>query len=203
MANTSEWPAEVSMYVTGLPIGLESYPDCVCKGTVWRAHAEAFDDQKALAAVAPDPVARLLAQPPGETAWIPETHFNALLLLLRARRFPSDEAFLQRLRALNRQLLSSALYRILFAVSSPRWVVSGAAGRWGAFHRGVGIEVASDEPGRVLLRLRYPRGLVSPLVAQAYVTAFDAALELSGGKDREVSLDGFGPEDAEIVAAWS
>ena len=69
----------VARYLTSLPNGLDSYPQCEVKGSVLRQLADStpvpFPSQGL-----PPQLEALVETPPLPSDWIPEVHFNALML---------------------------------------------------------------------------------------------------------------------------
>ncbi len=193
----------VQDYLAGLPKGIDSYAECVCKGSAWRSVLDGVADPTGLAALVPAPVAALLVRPPAENAWLPETHINTLILAVRQARCESDDALLKLTHEQNLRLLGSAVYRILFKVAAPSWVLSGAEGRWGAFHRGIVLRSEAKGHNLATSALLYPPKLMPRLVAGVYLTAFQAAVELAGGKQVKIEITNHTDERTDFRASWS
>ena len=103
---------------------------------------------------------------------------------------------------LNRDLLSGAMYRVLFAFVSPKRVLTGAASRWGQMHRGTDLRAIRVTDAEAVVRLTGPPNLVPHAVAIAYGTAMRAALELAGGEEVAVTCRRDGPDGFSYLASW-
>jgi hypothetical protein len=111
-------------------------------------------------------------------------------LLLRDCLFSSDEAICDHFRTVNRRLLGGPLYRVMFVVASPQMTVFGSERRFSTMFDGITLSTRKIDDNRAHLQLRYPPGILPPLVGRLYLTAFEVAVELAGGKDvRGKSLD--------------
>lgn len=174
-------------YLGGLPLGLASYPEHRQKASVVRAFADAMPTT-GLAALLPRELVPLLEPvPPG--LWIPEVHANALLLAQRDACVASDDDFIAGFHRANTALLTGPLYKLLMMVISPEFLISNAAQRWKVFHRGITLETSESRKGHALLRLSFPVGLLPPLLARGYSTAFEVALVAAGAKNVVVHAD--------------
>jgi uncharacterized protein (TIGR02265 family) len=187
-------------YLAALPRGLGAYPACQQKAGILRTFMTAEMRQCIEAAVPPE-LRELLVHPPPVTAWIPEVQATALYLAGRDA-MGSDEAYVDMAYGLNRDLLSGAMYRVLFAFVSPTRVLMGAASRWGQIHRGTDLRAVTVTRAEAVLRLTGPPNLIPHVMALAYGTAFRAALELAGGKNVVVSCRRDGPEGCTYLASW-
>ncbi len=187
-------------FLAALPEGLGSYPDCQQKATVFRQFIGNETRRDIEAALPPDLIG-LLESPPAPTEWISEVHVTAIYLAQRDS-MASEDAFLEYTYLQNRRLLSSPLYRVLFAVAAPKRVLDGAAGRWARMHRGTELSMRQVEPQEAVLRLSGPPHLIPRTIALAYGTAYRAALELAGGLDVAVDCGEPGARGYTFRARW-
>jgi hypothetical protein len=168
-------------YLKSLPNGLKSYPECRGKGAVWKNILK-HTDVGSLAGRVP---AELAVLPEGDllgATWMPLVQSFAGHLVLRDCLFASDEAIAEHFRVLDRHLLSSTLYRVLFAVASPRMAVNGASRNFGVMFQGIRLRALHEARDGVELELTYPPMLLPALVGRLYLVAFEVAVELAGGK---------------------
>lgn len=177
--------SSVANYLASLPNGLGSYPGCQQKAQILRQFVTTFGSQD-LFALLPAELIDLARDPPPPTEWIPEVHATAVYLAQRDV-LGSDQAFYQHCYTMNRRLLSSPLYRVLFAVAAPERILRGAAERWGKLHRGTELRARRVEAYEAVVRLSAPANLIPQLMCRAYGSAYQVAVELAGGRD--VSVD--------------
>lgn len=175
----------MTAYLQALPLGLDSYPNHLQKGSMVRI----FTGSMPTAPLVELPkTLELLLRHPTHT-WVPEVHVNALLLAQRDVSVDSDEAFVAAFHRANTELLTGAIYRVLLAFASPEFLIKAAESRWTVFHRGIGLSVTERSPGRGTLRLTYPVGLMPEIIARAYSTAFEVALKASNAKNVSVRVE--------------
>lgn len=169
-------------YLTGLPSGLDSYPECCGKVSVWRNILQ-HTDTSSLAVRLPDELADLLNLDLVAGAWLPVAQSFAGHLLLRDCLFATDEAMCEHFRYVDRKLLSGTMYKVLFAVASPSMVVNASDRRFGALFKGIEFVTTRKADNCVQIELAYPTGLVPPLVGRLFLIAFEVAVELAGATD--------------------
>lgn len=131
----------------------------------------------------PPAIAALVERPLLPSTWVGEGVATGLYLAARDLCFASDQDFLDHFRDVNRALVSSPMYRILFALRSPELLVVGAAKRFAALHRGMSFEIEERARGRLRVVIGHPPRLLPALSARAYAVAFEVILEQSGAKD--------------------
>ncbi|NOU33620.1 MAG: hypothetical protein HOO96_37480 [Polyangiaceae bacterium] len=197
--------ARMQVYVDALPQGLDSYPECVQKASIYREFLVGIDCE-ALRPELPPTLRAMIDAPAPVTAWVPEVHASALFLAM-SDTFADDTAFVDHVYRGNRRLLDSPLYRLLFRVLGPRTILRGARSRWGLFHRG-GVEMVLDLPSdndakHAALTLEYPPRVIAPLLALSYAGAFRAAAELSGAQDVSVRVQTHGSEHVTYALSWT
>jgi hypothetical protein len=193
--------ARLERYLSGLPGGYDSYPECVAKGALVRNLLEREVVSQLLPAL-PEPLRRLAAEPPMGSEWIPEVHFDALLLAVADAGGRDDADLLVWTRNRNRTLFRSPAYRILMAVASPAQLLRFAGARWGNWHRGTTLEVEGIGDDGVVCALRHPPGLFDRNLVRVYGEAFIAALELANARAPKVEVLSEEPRVARYRASW-
>ena len=113
-------------YLAGLPAGLDSFPDCLAKGSVLRSTL-AQQPIEELASRLPESLRLLVTDPPVDSEWMSETRFVAIYHAVADLRGFTDADILMWARERNRALFRNPAYRILMAVSSPGTLIRGAA----------------------------------------------------------------------------
>lgn len=197
--------ARMQVYVDALPQGLDSYPDCVQKASIYREFLVGIDCE-ALRPQLPAVLRAMIDAPAPVTAWVPETHASALFLAM-SDTFADEAGFVDHVYRGNRRLLDGPLYRLLFRVLGPRTILRGARSRWGLFHRG-GVDMELELPDdssatHASLTLRYPPRLLAPLLALSYAGAFRAAAELSGAQNVSVRVSTHDAERVVYALSWT
>ncbi|MCA9596380.1 MAG: hypothetical protein KC776_23860 [Myxococcales bacterium] len=192
--------SRLEAYLEALPNGLSSYPTYTQKAAVYRQLVGNLPRLPALDAL-PAELRALVNEPLPVSGWLTEARANALYLALADVRGVSDAQFVDEFYSVNRGVLSSPLYSVLFLVLSPQRLVRGAATRWGSFHRGIRLSIKA-QPKQTTVRMEYPAELLPEILARAYVTAFQAAVELAGGKHVSFNVAEYTPAHTVFDGSW-
>jgi hypothetical protein len=173
-------------YLTRLPDGLASFPECRVKASLFRAALASYAlgiPREGL----PEPLVRLFDSPPPVTEWLPEVLSVAAHYAIIDAHELSDEAAVDWMYQTNRQLAQSRLYRAITAVASPQLALRGAKLAWGMIRKGINLSVSLDgDSARVTVT--HPDGVWTELVHQATATGIRAVLESSRGTNVQVKL---------------
>jgi hypothetical protein len=189
-------------YLEGLPAGLDSYPACVEKAAVFRQSLESAGAQ-GVAGKMPPEMRAMVENPAPHSSWISQTRVLAMHLVLVDLVFLSEQAYVDYCLAGNRSLLRGPLYGFLFKLVSFTTIVRGATSRWAQMHRGLSLNVVGDpERGRVELEMGFPPGLVTPLHARGYATAFQAAMDASNARG-QAHVQEYNPTSARFLCTWT
>ena len=121
-------------YLSRLPAGLDSYPDCRVKADLHEGLRESFP-RIAEDTSLPD-IVRTYLQGQYDNEWLPETVGSMLVHLVRDYGFISNDAYEKWAYDNNARVFSKPHYRVLVAIFSPTLLLSGAARRWGSLHQG-------------------------------------------------------------------
>lgn len=201
MFDPDDFP-ELSSYLAALPDGVDSYPVCQAKASLYRNVADtrpiAADDVAKL----PEPLQRLLTHPAPISSWTPGVHSHALLLAVYDRRFSSREEFAEFAYQQQKTLFSGSVYAIALRLVSPTVLVKTAARRFGMFHRGVGFTVVDPHPGGVTILLDHPAGLFHEVSRAGLCEGLRAVLDLCMGGGAVVKVQDETAERARISARW-
>jgi len=189
----------LSSYLGGLPAGLDSYPACLAKGSVFRVMLEGAPLE---AAALPAPLRRYVREPPIASEWLPEVHLAGVILCAAEQRRLDDRALLRWVRQCNRALFEGAVYRTLMALVPPASLVRFSTMRWAAFHRGSTLTPGAVADDGVRVHLTFPPGLFDGTMLRVFGAAFQAALELTRAPHPEVELEEMAPGAARFRARW-
>jgi hypothetical protein len=152
----------------------------------------------------PPPVARLIADPPPVSEWIPEAQGIAFFLAGADLLGLDETAFCDFVYRMNVKLLRGPLYRVMMMMVSPAVIIRFAESRWGTFHRGIKLRAEMRPDGvSAGVGLVYPTHLMPELMARAYCGAFRAAIEASGGKDVRFGMSTYGSTAAQFDGHWA
>jgi hypothetical protein len=191
-------------FLAALPEGLASYPDALEKSAVNRHFlAGATTALGNKMASFPEPLRKVLVEPPPHSSWVSQVLAHAVRAAVRDLLFPSLDDYLAYALRGNRDLLGSPVYAFLFRLVGPKTILRGAQGRWGQLHRGMSMTVESDGENRCVVTLGYPAGLVVDAEARSYAVAFQAAMELSGARGVSCSVAAFDRTGARFLGRWS
>lgn len=199
--------ATFSTYLRELPSGLASYPECRSRGDIIEHQLDDLNSKRAAGAIpdAPPELLRLLKEP--LSAWIPETHAQAVLAAHRDICFNDDEGFAAYTVDSVRELFSKPLYRMLFKVLSPSVVVSGATKRFASFHTGSQLWMRRSELREkrhvYSLELCHPAALFPLLQRKLFCDSFRLAAELAGAKDVRTEVVDMKPESTFYEVSWA
>jgi hypothetical protein len=189
--------ALVAAYLAKLPGGADAFPECSVKASLVRTVL----NERPIGSDVPLPasVRTLVDHPPPVSVWVPEVHFNVVMLAILESQFGgrSDQGYLAWVYDQNARVLSTALYRMLFFVVSPERLIVGMQKRWAAFRRGTEPRLVTHGPRDVELRVQSPPHLYGPLNVEGMSHALRAAVECAGAKDARV--DGLIASPTEVV----
>ncbi len=191
----------VERYLSGLPGGLDAYPEARAKGSLVRNTLEGQPIEEVVSRL-PARLQRLASDPPMAGEWIPEAHFDALFLAVTDVRGMTDAEIYPWARERNLALFSSSTYRILMAASSPASMIRFASLRWGNWHRGSRLDVDGISDDGVRFGLEFPPGLFDSIVVRVWGAAFAAALELAHAPSPQVTVVTEGKGFARYLARW-
>lgn len=192
----------IERYVASLPAGFASHPQCQHKFATIRDYVVGTPLLERLD-VLPPHLAEMLRNPPPVTAWISEVDANCIFLGVREAGFRTDDEYYAFSAERSRQLMSRAMYRLMFALITPRRVVKGAAWKWTQFHRGTTMTGTLDDDSRGgTLEVRFPAGLMSPIAAGGYAGALRAAFGMSTSAPVSLEIADTTPSSFSYRAQW-
>ncbi|MBL8684574.1 MAG: hypothetical protein JNK05_35695 [Myxococcales bacterium] len=170
----------MEQYIAALPKGLDSYPECQQKGSIFRSVFAGFDTST-LADALPPELARLVRSPPQASEWVHEGNATAIYLAA-ADVLWGDELFVTHAYKNNYALLDSTMYRILFRLVGARRLLTKAASSWALFHKGTSMSLREfdERAPSAVLELDAPVNHVPRLLVDGYGTALRAATEIAG-----------------------
>jgi hypothetical protein len=178
-------------YLTTLPNGLDSFPEAQIRGSAMRSALERCARVGVKLALLPPPLGQMKDEPPAVHHWIPEVQHSTLMLAAYEQVFASAggiSGFETWVFEDNKRLLSSGLYRVLFAVVSPERVLLGAPKRWTAFRRGSSIRVLESKRAEALVEMVHPKGLMNLVGIIAVGAAWRAAARVAGATATKVAV---------------
>lgn len=164
-------------YLDRLPEGLDSYPECRAKASLYRSILETLpiDDTRL-----PEALRDLLRRPRPVTDWIPEVHSHAVLISQYDQHFRELPSFVAHCYAAQRELWASKIYAFMMRFVSPVRLVTSASQRWGQFHRG--SELAAERSGErsAILRLTVPPHIYDEVALVGLTEGLRAVIDSSG-----------------------
>ncbi len=179
----------VTSYLSRLPLGADSYPECMVKASlIHNAMASRpLGDDVPL----PTAVRTLLAHLPPVSMWVPEVYFNILMLAILDVHFGTRDLIGYRdwVYTQNRKLFQTPLYRAVFLVVSPDRLLYGMEKRWESFRKGSMLRTRQQGPREVELHLTAPPSLYASVHVIGMSEALRAGIDAAGGKRSRVLGD--------------
>jgi hypothetical protein len=152
----------------------------------------------------PPPVRALIDHPPPVSVWIPEVHFNVMMLAVREAFFAGrDDEYLGWVYSQNKKLLSTPLYRAIFLLVSPERLLVGYEKRWGSFRQGTEVSHVRRGPREVELSVRCPPFLYAAPIVRGMSAALRAAVTCAGAKEATVEGEICAPTQVVYDLRWS
>jgi hypothetical protein len=188
-------------YVSRLPQGLDSYPACGSKASVYRTFTDSVDLTSFPFDEAPPAVRALLKHSFLHTSWLATAHVMATVHAVADFLGLDDEATVRWMDETNGRLLSGRVYRALMSLTSPAILLVVAARQWGILHRGTKFTVVRGTPHEV--RIDYPEYLYDEVSARGVATGLRHALHLSRAKNPSVELESYTPTKTTYRVIWT
>jgi len=192
----------VAEYVSSLPQGLASHPSCQAKGAVLRSILGARPLSTVPADGLPTSVLELMARPPSNSQWIPETLFWSVTFAVADCHGLDAKGHIDWHREVNTDLYRSAVFRFLMSLASPELLLDLGSTRWAAMHRGTRITLKPTGKRSTQLTIDFPDRLFSRLVLEGLISAFVVALEFSRAKSPAVTLVEANATSGLFEATW-
>ena len=152
----------------------------------------------------PAPAIQFLESPPPVSSWTSEVLFVAMSMAIYDRDFGgSDLAGYERwVMDFNLALFRSPLYRVLFAMLTPRRLMLFAVSRWSAFHRASALTLRNSSSVGTELELAFPPHLFPLPMLHAFGAAWCAAGATAGATEPRSEILEHGPEHARYRVTW-
>lgn len=189
-------------YIESLPEGLDSYPQCLAKASLYRRALDNRPFDPVAPGVLPDPLRDLIEHPRAISSWIREAPFQALMTAQREQQFATDTAFFDFVYRHQMELYSSALYSIMLRLASPGMLLRGASMRWSSFHRGSTLRTQEVTRNSATIILEYPNHLFDRMSLRSIAIGFKAALDASCGRGSKVEIGKGLPGRARFESSW-
>lgn len=170
-----------------LPRGLQSYPQCKAKASIYRNALDHRPLTDGLEGELPTELVDLIRTPLLVSTWMETTKAMAVLLAIVDRYEMSDARYYDFIEEMNDALFRNRVYAALMSFASPNLLLRAGAARFGAFHQGTTLEVTSSEDNAGIAVMRYPSFLFEPLLARGFAVSFRVAL--SHSRARGVRVD--------------
>lgn len=192
----------VQHYVSRLPRGADSYPECSVKASL-------LQNATASCPLGPEvelpPAVRALVDhPPPVSIWIPEVHFNVAMLAIFDTYFSrgSPGGFQEWVYSQNRKLFQTALYRAMFWVLSPPDLLHGLEKRWHSFRRGSELRCVKRSARDSELRLTVPPALYDTTSVMGLGAALRAGIDSAGARCSQVLGELVSPTEVVYRLSW-
>ncbi len=187
-------------YLAALPEGLDSYPECQTKGSLFRS-ALAGHDVNELKGL-PEVLHKHIHDPPPAGLWIPAVHVIATVHAICDRYYPSEQEVLAWGMRRTSTVAAHTFYRPLLRVSGPRVFFSMTARVNRLFQRGTSFDMEVNERGRSVARLSFPPYLHTRLSLLGTISLCNRVVELTGGTPLGTEMAELGPTFALFDCRW-
>lgn len=188
-------------YWAKLPLGLDSYPECLSKGALLRSSLQGVKPHASWAALPPRVQAALRA-PPLPTEWVSTVLTDSVAYVVYDTYFPTIEAMLKWDYDRTFKVANLPMYRMLTRVAGLSNFLRGAVKLHGFFQRGTDIRIKLSE-GEADLRLEHPPHLHGGLNHLSNEAVFRATLDSAGAKTSSVTMLESAPTFARYRARWT
>ncbi|MBF0360242.1 MAG: hypothetical protein HQK49_04485 [Oligoflexia bacterium] len=188
----SKFP-RISTYLKKLPNAINSYPDCVLDSEIYPHIGKLFPDLLVDESI--DPFFKMLLGEKKNVKWVSEVIGNVLMLIIRTKKFSTDQEFLNWYRAnVLGILLKKPFLKIILYVVKPSLAVVGATKRWGAMRRGTTFTSSDIQKGgnkfSAVITFQYPANLFNdPMLLTRYSFTTVDVIEMCGAKNIYQRID--------------
>lgn len=177
----------VERYLSLLPNGIDSYPDCMAKASLYRTFSDATSLQGFNWLAVQPKIAAMLRERVDESAWLGEVACTAAVLALADHQRLDDRQFVDWFRDCNERLLSSRLYFTLTRLASPEMLVHFGSKRWQTFHRGIDFSATLHKSGADIT-LSYPPFVYPDEMQRAVGEVLRSAMAMSRARNCVVEI---------------
>ena len=200
MVDTLLFPT-LSAYLSRLPDGLDSYPQCQAKGSMVISALEHHDLGPVLSHL-PAELVELAGSPPPATRWLPLAHSESIFHAVCDRFYPKEADVIDWCYRRTWAMAKSPMYRRLGSVAGPRFFLRIAASVHRMFERGTSMTVAFSDASSARVELQHPPHAHSPLNKVSNVGMLRAIVEMTGGVSPDCKMTRCGPEGAVFDCTW-
>ncbi len=188
-------------YLSSLPDGLASYPECKSKAVLVRTSIQGHD-VSAMPPGLPASLREMILDPPATGLWVPAVYSDAVFYVMVDLHHPTPEEVHKWTRERTFYAARSKLYRALTRIARPMALLRMTSAVHGLFQRGTDLEAVRAEESTARLRLSHPPHLHGGLNHYSNVALFEAMIELAGGLSPHVEMTASTPTEARYDASW-
>jgi hypothetical protein len=189
-------------YLSLLPDGENSHPDCLAKGSmitnILESRAPDFDLD-----LLPPKVKQMVECPPGFSEWVPYVYMQILTLAYGDFIFKTNGEMVNFIYEMSKRLIRKPAYRVMLFVVSPTRLLGATSQRFNVFQRGLDLTLLESSKKHAILRLEYPEHIFS-MEAQAgcQSVALLSAVEAAGAKNVHWEIAEFSPNHTIMAYEW-
>lgn len=184
-----------------LPNGLDSYPECQMKASFLHekfAQSPVPLDRSQL----PDRLVHYLDNPPPSSIFVPSVDMFALNYVLLDAFGRDVDRFRKYTVEINRQKLTSNLYRALFLFVTPAGLVAKAGERWKKVHQGVTMEAKMTGERTFEGVIRFPPHIACEMMVNIWADILALAVGLAGAKNVRTKVVEQSPTLGRYTGGW-
>lgn len=184
-------------YMAGLPAGLQSYPTCKGKASLFRI-ANELQPVTDLPADLPELLRPYMRCTLPASQWVPELDYVLFSIAMADLHGWGNDGLRVFWRRVMTHINDSAMYGLLFRFLSARMLITTVASRWSSFHLGTTCTADRTEAG-LQITLGFPRGLFTELIVHGYLGVFDSLASHSKFFKGEAQLLDFSDVEARYL----
>lgn len=194
---------KLANYIKHLPHGLDSYPECKSKASLYRTALESRPLHGLEDDALPASITELVRQPLLMSTWMDTPKAMALLLTISDHYQMTEEQHLRWTRGLGESLFATRAYNMILSLASPVLLLRGTHLRFGVFHRGVTLELTDVQEKSAALIMRFPRFLFDPLLVRGFAVSYEVVLSHSRARQPAVCAEEISDRHARFLGTWA
>lgn len=163
---------QLNAYMARLPAGLQSYPTCKGKASLFRLINE-LQPVVDIPAALPELLRPYLRCTLPASQWVPELDYVLFSIAMDDLRGWDNDGMRRFWRRVMTHIDNSTMYGLLFRFLSARMLITTVASRWSSFHLGTTCTAVRAADG-VQITLGFLHGLFPELIVHGYLGVFDA-----------------------------
>ena len=187
-------------YISVLPEGLESHPECRSKGSLIRGALSGHEFGDLLLCL-PKELAEHVRYPPPSTAWVSAVHNTALFYAVCDLYYPTEAAMEEWVQR-RTTAMATGIYRGLLRVSGPGLFFRMQERTYGLLQKGSSMVTDKVEDNRITGRLLFPPHLFTHFMLLSNLPVYEVLTGLASGQSATSKLVRYDETSATYETTW-